>query len=603
MTLSPFPAILPLMATLLQVNHLSKTYGLTRVLSDASFSVAEHEHIACIGRNGAGKSTLLRIIAGTEDADNGEVAKMPQLRLGIVEQKDDFIPDETVLAYLERKSAKPEWECAKIAGRFMLKKEKLALPVLALSGGQQMRVKLAAMLLNDPNLLLLDEPTNFLDLNTQILLEAFLKDYNGAWIIVSHDREFLERTCDKTIHVDRGEVRSFDGDVASYLEAEAARIEGAKRYNRKIESQQKHMQEFVDRFRAKASKATQAQERLKRMAKLHKIDIGEALKTARIRIPPIAEKKGTILRLQGLSIGYPDHVVAHDINVEFERGERIAILGENGQGKSTLLKTINSELAPLAGNVRWAHNITIASFAQLVHQSLNSQETVGTYLARMAGGLLQEDVLRMAGSFLFSIDDLAKPCSVLSGGERARLQLAGMLLGKPDVLLLDEPTNHLDMETSEALGHALREWNGTVFFVSHSRTFVNLLATTILEVSDGNVRRYPGTYEEYVWTLRESLGGASSPEERARQLETIENPAATRHEQYQELKKKRQRAAKLEKEMEDYGKEKRALLDEILAKPDEFNKQRNQRIATLDTLIHHTESEWLKLQEELLKLP
>ena len=537
MTHFVFSANLCAMATLLQVQNLQKTYGLRRLLDGASFSVADQDHVGCIGRNGAGKSTLLRIIAGTETKDAGEVVVMPQARLGIVEQLDDFKKDESVLAYLERKSDKPEWECAKLAGRFMLKKEMLHLPVLVLSGGLLMRVKLAAMLLQDPNLLLLDEPTNFLDLNTQLLLESFLRSYHGAWIIVSHDREFLERTSDKTMSVERGTIKMFNGDVDAFLEEEAARLEEAKRYNKKVEVQRKHMQEFVDRFRAKATKATQAQERLRRLAKLHKIDIEHALKTATIRIPPAADKKGTILRLQDVTIGYPGKIVAQHIEAEFERGERVAILGENGQGKSTLLKTLSDELSPIAGNVRWAHKLKIASFAQLVHQVLDPNETAGAYLARMSGALLQEDVLRMAGSFLFSIDDLTKPCGVLSGGERARLILAGMLLGKPDVLLLDEPTNHLDMETSEALGNALREWNGTVFFVSDSRTFVNLIATSIMEVADGKVSRYKGTYEEYVWILRERLGAPTSSEEVERQLEAVQTPKTTRQETVPGIKK------------------------------------------------------------------
>ncbi len=590
------------MATLLQVSDLEKTYGLRRLFDGAGFSVAERDHVGCIGRNGAGKSTLLRIIAGTETKDAGEVVLMPQTRLGVVEQNDDFQDAETVLAYLERKSEKPEWECAKLAGRFQLKKDRLTTPVLALSGGLQMRVKLTAMLLQDPNLLLLDEPTNFLDLSTQLLLEAFLKHYRGAWIIVSHDREFLERTCDKTLSVERSAVKFYDGDVDAFLEEEAARLAETKRYNKKVETQRKHMQEFVDRFRAKASKATQAQERLKRMAKLHKIDIGTALKTARIQIPKVSDKRGTVLRLQDLAIGYPDKRVADHIEAEFERGECVAILGENGQGKTTLLKTLSGELTPLAGHVRWAHNLKIASFAQLVHRALDPTETLGGYLSRMGGGLLQEDVLRMAGSFLFSIDDLTKPCGILSGGEQARLILAGILLGKPDVLLLDEPTNHLDMETTEALGTALREWNGTVFFVSHSRTFVNLIATSIVEIANGKANRYNGTYEEYVWTLREQLGMPATAEEQDQRVEAVQDPKSTRRDRYQELKKKRSLSSRLETQIEEYGKEKRRLLDEILADPTNFSAERNQRIATLETLIRHTEDEWLKLQDEIWKM-
>ncbi len=587
------------MATLLQIHDLKKSYGSRCLFDNAGFSIAEHDHVGCIGCNGAGKSTLLHIIAGTEHADGGEAICMPETKLGIVEQTDDFIEGESIIAYLERKSDKPEWKCAKLASRFMLKNELLHLPVTTISGGLQMRMKLATMLLQDPNLLLLDEPTNFLDLSTQLLLETFLQDFRGAWIIVSHDREFLERTCDKTMSVKHNTIKIFDGDVHTFLEEAAARLKEAKQYNKKIDTERKHLKEFVDRFRAKASKATQAQDRLKRLAKLHTIDIGASLKTAHIQIPSITEKKGTVLRLQDVSIGYPHRLVAAHIEAEFERGDRIAILGENGQGKSTFLKTLSSELPPLTGNVRWAHNLTIASFTQHVDCALDPHETAGAYLSRASGSLLQEDVLRMAGNFLFSIDDLAKPCHILSGGEKARLILAGILLEKPDVLLLDEPTNHLDMETTEAFGAALREWNGTVFFVSHSRTFVNLIATSIIEITAGKVTRYNGTYEEYVWLLRQRLGVSATHEEINRQLEIIQNPKTTRQERYQELKKKRNHATKLERQMEDDAKEKHQLLDEVLTNPNTFSLERNQRIATLETVIRHTEDEWLKLQDEI----
>jgi ATP-binding cassette subfamily F protein 3 len=272
--------------------------------------------------------------------------------------------------------------------------------------------------------------------------------------------------------------------------------------------------------------------------------------------------------------------------------------------KTSLLKTLSGRIPVLHGHVRWAHKLNIAEYAQHVHEALDGSETVGKYLARHGDGLLQEDVLRMAGNFLFSIEDLDKTCHLLSGGEKARLCLAGMLLQKPDVLLLDEPTNHLDMETVEALGSALKNWNGTIFFVSHSRTFVNLLANTILDVGGGHVSRYPGTYEEYVWQLKRQLELTPSETEINTQYTALETATkkTARQERYEELKKKRQQATKLEKQLTDLGKEKRALMDEILADATNFNLERNRRLSTLDTMIHHTEDEWLKLQDAIWKL-
>jgi len=593
--------------SLLAVHDVHKSYGPRVLLEGASLSISEGEHIGFIGRNGAGKSTLIRIIAGVEDADRGEVVRMPQLRLGYLEQHEDFLPEETVLTYLERKSGKADWECAKLAGRFQLKKDRLDMLVSNLSGGYRMRVKLTALLLQDPNLLLLDEPTNYLDLQTVLLLENFLQDFRGSFIVVSHDREFLKNTCRITLEVDRGIIERYEGDVEEFFDFKQARDREIERYNKNIETQRRHMQEFVDRFRAKARKATQAQERLKRLAKLENIDIRKPLKTARIHVPMTDGRKGTAVRLQDLAIGYENKIIANHIELEINRGEHVAVLGENGQGKSTLLKTLADRLPVIAGHVRWAHKLHLAVYAQHVHEALDGNETVGEYLARHGDSLVQEDVLRMAGNFLFSIDDLDKTCHMLSGGEKARLCLAGMLLEKPDVLLLDEPTNHLDMETVEALGQALQDWNGTIFFVSHSRTFVNLIATSILEVGGGHVARYPGTYEEYVWELKRKLDLRPDGNGAPHQFPTPESELAAsgksiRQERYEELKKKRQLASKLEKQLTELGTEKRKLLEQILENPTNFNLERNQRLSTLDTMIHHTEDEWLKVSDQVWKM-
>ncbi len=592
------------MAILLQLKDITKRFATRTLIEGATLSVSEGQKIGFIGRNGSGKSTLLSILIGEEKADGGEVIRHPGLRLGYLEQHDRFQTGETVMDFLMRMSGKPEWECAKMAGRFQLKKDALTTVVTELSGGGQMRVKLTALLLGDPNLLVMDEPTNYLDLQTQIALEAFLRDFRGAFIVVSHDREFLKDTCDETLEIERGALELYHGGIEAYLAHKEEQLELKKRHNKKIEAKQRHIGKFVERFRANASKVTQVQSRLKMLAKLKKIDIEHALKTVRIYIPPVEGKKGVALRLQDLAIGYGDKRVADGITLDIERSDKVAILGENGQGKTTLLKTIAGELEPLEGTYRWGHKLKVAYYAQHVHRALIPHEKVGGYLERLATrDLVPEVILQMAGNFLFTGDDLDKTVDMLSGGEKARLILAGMLLTRPDVLVLDEPTNHLDLETVEALGEALKEYAGTILFVSHSRTFVNQIANKVLEVGGGKVGYYPGTYEEYVLHVRETYGGPQAPRED--KVRTGKDDAVpkkrTRQEAYQEMREKRRQLAKLEKQMDEFAAEKQALQASYAADP-AFSMDRDKRLHTLETVLRHTEDEWIRVTAEIDKL-
>ena len=291
------------MSVLLQGEHLSKSYGLQRVLDDVSFTISYGEKIGVIGRNGAGKSTLFKLVVGQEQADDGRVIPHPKLRLGYLEQDDLFEPGEKVLDYLERISEQPSWACAKLAGRFDIKHELLNVPVSSLSGGYQMRVKLTRMLLRDPNLLLLDEPTNYLDLRTLLLLERFLQTFPGSTVVISHDREFLKRTCTHTYEIERGVLTSYPGPLEEFLAYKAQRVETLENYNKNVEAQQKHLQTFIDRFRYKASKATQAQNKIKQLARLETIAIDLPLSNARIQIPQVRETKGVVLHVDNLAIG------------------------------------------------------------------------------------------------------------------------------------------------------------------------------------------------------------------------------------------------------------------------------------------------------------
>ncbi|MCK9361467.1 ATP-binding cassette domain-containing protein [Patescibacteria group bacterium] len=588
------------MSVLLHIEGLDKAHGPHVLFENASVSISEGDKIGFIGRNGAGKSTLLHMIVGGEAKDAGEIVIHPACRLGYLKQHDDFEPGESVIAYLERASGKEEWACAKMAGRFDIKKERLLVPIESLSGGYRMRVKLAAMLLHEPNLMLLDEPTNFLDLQTQLLLEHFLQEWNGAFIIVSHDREFLMETCEQTMEAERGKLFLFPRPVNEYLEYKEEKLALDVKFNQNIETQKKHLESFINRFRAKASKASQAQSKMKQLRKLKTIDIASALKTVKIRIPAVEHRKQFAVRALRLAIGYGDRVIASDISFEIDRGMRVAILGENGKGKSTLLKTLAGRIEKLDGTYTWNNRLKLGFYDQHASETLHPTDTVWNYLERTATpGTEREDLMRMAGDFLFPKDDLEKPISVLSGGERSRLVLAGLLLSRPEVLLLDEPTNHLDLETVEALGNALRRWNGTVLFISHSRTFVNLVATRILDVRDGTVRSYPGTYEEYVYDVAREEGLISKQEQLEEKQEREKGTSkAERHEKQKELKRA---ISKIEKQLDSLEEERSGIMKLFTQDPAKFDLERTKRLSSLETMIQHTEAEWNRLTEELAK--
>lgn len=491
------------MTTLIEVKDLHKHYGNRALFDGAEVTICEDQRIAVIGRNGAGKSTLCRILTGEEEADRIKLWMAPELRLAYLQQHDPYTLDEIVLGFLKRHTGKPEWECAKLAARFGLKGPFLDAPIGSLSGGYRTRVKLTAMLLADPNFIILDEPTNYLDLRTLILLERFLTDYQGGYIIVSHDREFLRRTCESTLEIENGAMTLYPGSVEEYLEFKEDKREQAEATNRNIEAKQKQLQRFIDRFKAKASKATQAKSKLKQLQKLKTIEIDHPMKNVRIRIPEVPRRQGVALRCTELAIGYPERTIAKGIDLEIPQGSRVAVLGDNGQGKTTFLRTIAGDLEPKGGSFRWGHMLETGYYAQHVYATLDPTLTVRQYLQRRADHEVKDQqILDMAGSFLFGGADVDKRIGVLSGGERARMVLAGLLLERKPVLLLDEPSNHLDFETVEALGEALKSYQGTLFFVSHDRTFVHLVATEILEIHDGKVIRYPGTYDEYVWRIQ-----------------------------------------------------------------------------------------------------
>ncbi len=494
------------MAVLLQILDGVKSYGDQVLLDHASTTIHDGTKIGFIGRNGAGKSTLLRILLGDEELDSGEVVRGSHLKVGYLRQHDPFQPGESALDFLMRDSDQPDWKCGEVAGQFELKGDYLNGPVKDLSGGWQTRVKLAALLLHEPNLLMLDEPTNFLDLRTQILLEHFLVNFTASCLIVSHDRAFLTATCDQTLDLNKGKLTLYNGKVNPYLEKLEEDKVRDERTNASVIAKQKQLQKFIDKNKARATSASQARSKQKQLDRLQTKEIEVDLPTASIKAPVVEPRQGPAVLCMDLAIGYADHEVAKDIDVEVEHQQRAAIVGDNGQGKTTLLRTLVDSLRPIKGKVKWGYGCKIGTYAQHVYSTLPQDQTVLEYLEyNSMPGVTTQDCLAVAGSLLFRGAHVQKPIKVLSGGERARLCMAGLLLGDYNILILDEPGNHLDVETVESLATALLKYKGTVIFTSHDRHFVKRIATNVIEVKGGRARNYNGDYDAYVYSVNKEV--------------------------------------------------------------------------------------------------
>lgn len=592
------------MAVLLQIKNAFKSYGQQVLLDDAEATITDDVKVGFVGRNGAGKSTLLRILLGEEELDHGEVIRHPNLNLGYLRQHDTFLPGESAQQFLERDSGKPDWKCGEVAGEFEIKGVYLDGPITKLSGGWQTRVKLAALLLHEPNLLLLDEPTNFLDLRTQILLEHFLKHYDQACLIVSHDRAFLGATCEHTLDLTRGKLTMYPGKIDAYLEYEREQREHDIRINAATMAKRRHLEEFIAKNKARASTATRAKSKSKQLEKLELLEVGTDEPTAVIRAPIVEPRQGPALRCKELSIGYPERLIADQINLEIDHGSRAAIVGDNGQGKTTFLRTIVESLKPLAGEVRWGYGCEVGIYAQHVYTSLNDKQTVLEYLEMTAArGTKDQTILNMAGAMLFRGDSVRKKVSVLSGGERARLCMAGLLLSKYNILILDEPGNHLDVDTVDALAEALCDYKGTVIFTSHDRHFMKRVATSIIEVRDGHVTNYAGQYEAYLYSVNKEIedGERELAKSMSKAPPSAKAPKAVASSKRNEREIRKEISA-LEKSIARLDDEKRQISEQLMNTRDQNDALRlHNEVASLTQQLAAAEERWCQLQEEELE--
>ncbi len=591
------------MPVLIQVRDAEKRFGDQILLDSAELSLVDDVKVGFIGRNGAGKSTLLKVLLGEEEVEKGEVIHHPSLRIGYLRQHDPFLPGESALDFLMRDSQQPDWRCGEVAGQFELKGAYLEGPVKELSGGWQTRVKLAALLLQDPNLLMLDEPTNFLDLRTQILLEHFLRGFGKAALIVSHDRAFLNATCSQTLELSRGKLTMFPGKIDGFLEYRDERREHDRRVNATVSAKQKQLKRFIEKNRANASTASQARSKAKQLERLQTTEIMVDEPTVVIKAPQVAPRSGTAVRCEGLSIGYPDQTVASGIQLEIDHGDRAAIVGDNGQGKTTLLRTLVHSLDPLDGTLKWGYGVDIGTYAQHVYTSLDERLTVVEHLEYVSdSNTTRQDVLAMAGALLFRDEHIQKKVKVLSGGERARLCMAGLLLGTANVLVLDEPGNHLDVETVEALAEALKLYQGTVVFTSHDRHFMKRVATSVIEVRDGNVKNYFGDYDSYLSSVEQEID-AGERDRNSGKGKASGNAKASSKVDYRQNRRDHRKVEKeiknLEKKIARLDEEKREINQKLMSEtdPDKALKMHHE-MQELGEQLSESEERWLELNDE-----
>lgn len=550
---------------MLRLEHISKIYPTGEVLKDINWEVKPGDRIGLVGVNGAGKSTQLKIVAGEIEPTAGEVIRPASLHIAYLTQEFEVDPTRTVreefwtvfteanqvqqsLSQVQRdmETANPEQ-----LDRLINKLDKLQrqfealngygldtqiekiLPemgfelsdgdrlVSAFSGGWQMRMSLGKILLQKPDVLLLDEPTNHLDLETIEWLETYLKGLTTPMVIVSHDREFLDRLCTQIVETERGVSATYLGNYSAYLqqkaEAQAAQMSAFERQQKELEKQQT----FVDRFRASATRSTQAKSREKQLDKIERIEAPTGgLRTLHFRFPPTPRSGREVVTIEDLVHTYDAKILFLAANLVIERGDRIAFLGPNGAGKSTLLRLIMGMEKPTEGTAKIGdHNVTPGYFEQNQAEALVLSKTVMETIHDEVPDWSNEEVRTLLGRFLFSGDTAFKQVAALSGGEKARLALAKMLLRPANLLILDEPTNHLDIPAKEMLEEAIQHYDGTVIVVSHDRYFISQVANKIVEIRDGEFRLYRGDYHYYLDKIAEE-------KEQARQVAIAAEKAA-----------------------------------------------------------------------------
>ena len=541
------------MTTLATVHNATLALGGETLFDGLSLQVHEGDHIGLVGPNGSGKSSLLRMLAGTIEADGGNIKLAPHVHVGFLPQEIESFPDQAVFPFVydsvpgrtelredlerhERRLAELQASgqggedalvaaasevaelherIAALDGRFSEHDAKRILhglgfsqndherPLSELSGGWKMRAVLASLLFQKPGLLLLDEPTNHLDMPSVAWFSRFLSNYDQALFLVSHDREFLNEQVNRVVSFEPEGVRIFRGNYERYLQQREEESQLLENRAKNLEREKAHLEQFVRRFRAKASKAAQVQSRVRKLEKMDEVELHRSARQAHFSFPPTERGARIPMRVDELSKSFGDNLVLDQVSLAVERGDHVAIVGPNGAGKTTLLKILAGEIKASGGRIHLPGQSEVRYFAQHHAEALNLDHTVLQEVTTSSEGASNERVRGVLGALLFDALGVDKRVSVLSGGERARVALAKILINPGNVLLMDEPTNHLDLQTTEALTDALATYDGTLLFVSHNRAFIRRLATKLWVVHDGGVESYAGTLDDYIWSCQD----------------------------------------------------------------------------------------------------
>lgn len=629
---------------ILQVQNVARHFGSDVLFEQLHMEIQSNDRIALVGRNGAGKSTLLKIIAGVEEPDEGMISKGKDVTIGYLSQDTGLDSDNTIweemlvpfahlialeqdmrdieqrlqsIDLLENDTAYKETlhrydqlqhtflqengygymsEIKSVLHGFSFYEDDYDRPIMQLSGGQKTRLALARLLLEKKDLLILDEPTNHLDIKTLGWLEEYLKSYSGALLIVSHDRYFLDALAEEVYEISRQKMTHYVGNYSRYLDQKAEQLERDWKVYEKQQKEMGKLEDFVNRNIVRASTTKRAQSRRKQLEKMEKLDRPQGdEKSARFHFQPAQESGQIVLQAEDVAIGYGTEPLVSQLELDIRKGEAIALVGPNGIGKSTLLKTLINKLPLLNGTIKMGTKVDIGYYDQ-EQEELTSSKTVLGELWDEHPTVNEKDIRSLLGSFLFSGEDVEKTVSSLSGGEKARLALSKLAMHHDNFLILDEPTNHLDLDSKEVLENALIDFDGTLLFVSHDRYFINRIATQVLELGPDGSTLYLGDYDYYVQKKADM-------EEVARLTEEANGTKAKKTDQVEETPTS-QEDRLLTKEIQKRTRQLERQITEIEQKLDELDEQiaaLDAQLATPDVYLNHEKSTDLAKQAETLK--
>lgn len=602
---------------MISINDLNVSFGGYDLFSDVNFHVGDKDKIGLVGKNGSGKSTILKILAGINKPSSGRVMIPSTEKIGYLPQemehnKDKSVIDEAMMAfsYIDKIKAEIEYISLQLAERedyesdtyhklivslndfhdklsivetgnprgdaektlsgLGFRSDELNRPTSTFSQGWNMRIELAKILLSSPSTLLLDEPTNHLDIESIQWLEEYLISYQGALILVSHDRRFLDRVTNRTVELMLGKIHDYKVPYTKYLGLRKERMEqqfaAYENQQRMIEKSE----EFIERFRYKATKSNQVQSRIKQLDKIERIEVDEEdTSSIIVKFPPAPRSGNVVVKTKNLTKSYGDKIVFSNADIVIERGEKIALVGRNGEGKTTFMKLLCKDIDPTSGNIELGHNVNLGYYAQNQEELLDLNDTVYETLDKIAVGDIRTKLRDILGAFLFRGDDVNKRISVLSGGEKSRLAMAKLILNPYNLLALDEPTNHMDIRSKDILKQSLSKYNGTLVVVSHDRDFLDGLVTKVLEFKEGRIREHIGTVSDYLDSLKKEQSNIDKPVQSASKPSHIKiGESKQRKEEDKDSRRKKQLIERCESVIEDTEKEIKLVEIELAELPD-----------------------------------